>query len=87
MTNLSKRAQKAVDVLAQGGRFVNRLERDNYTGREQFHQRLFTSKSRTSLVKGFGFAAFNELMQAGLLVYADGEWTSVSEVYKLPELA
>ena len=36
LPNLSNRAKKALEVLADGGRFVHRLERNSYTGREQF---------------------------------------------------
>ena len=58
MTNLPKlsnRAQKALDVLADGGRFVHRLERNN-TGREQFHHRLQREGGYT--VSGVGLSAF-----------------------------
>ena len=83
MPKLSTRAQKALEVLSNGGRFVNRLERNSYTGREQFHRRLLASASWNSVVKGVGHAAFYELDRAGFLAYAPGEWTSVTEVYKL----
>ena len=83
MPKLSNRAKKALDVLADGGRFVNRLERNSYTGREQFCRRLLTSRSWNSVVPGIGAAAFHELDRAGFLEYAAGEWTSVTEVYKL----
>lgn len=83
MPKLSARAQKALEVLANGGRFVNRLERNSYTGREQFHRRLQVTSSWNSTVRGIGHAAFYELERAGFLVAAIGEWTSVSEVYKL----
>lgn len=83
MPKLSARAQKALEVLANGGRFVNRLERNSYTGHEQFHRRLLANKSWNSVVSGVGHAAFYELNKAGFLIYAPGEWTSVTEVYKL----
>lgn len=86
MTNLpkmSKRAQLALDVLADGGRFVNRLERNSYTGREQFHMRLQRSSSWGSVVPGVGHAAFRELMDLGLLVRDFVGGSSVSEPYKL----
>lgn len=83
MPKLSPRAQKALEVLSNGGRFVNRLERNNYTGREQFHRRLLATKAWGSVVRGVGAAAFHELYKAGFLEYAAGELTSVSEVYKL----
>lgn len=84
MPHLSKRAQSALEYLANGGRYVNRLERNHYTGREQFCRRLLAVRgSWGSAVKGFGHATFYELEKAGFLTYAEGEWTSVSEVYKL----
>lgn len=84
MPKLSARAAKALEVLADGGRFVNRLERNPYTGREQFHRRLLAKAgSWNSVVSGIGHAAFHELDRAGFLVYAADEWSSVSEVYKL----
>lgn len=83
MTKLSTRAMKALEVLSNGGRFVNRLERNSYTGREQFHRRLLATRSWNSVVRGIGGAAFHELDKFGMLEYAAGEWSSVTEVYKL----
>jgi hypothetical protein len=81
MPNLSNRAKKALDVLADGGRFVERLERDSYTGRDQFHTRLMANRS-TGIVKGVGVAAFYELKNAGFLCLAESG-TSVSTYWKL----
>lgn len=78
--NLSPRAQKALDVLANGGRFAIRLERDGYTGREQFAYRLLDDARR--VVKGVGLKAFYEIRDT-FLVMADGGNTSVSTYYKL----
>lgn len=83
MPKLSARAQAALEVLANGGRFVNRLERNSYTGREQFCRRLLANKSWNSVVRGVGGATYHELDKAGFLEYAAGEWTSITEVYKL----
>lgn len=80
---LSAKAKKAIQVLSGGGRFVNRLERNSYTGREQFQRRLLSNRGQTSVVKGFSFATFHELEQAGLLEYCPEERTSVSEYHKL----
>lgn len=85
MTNLPKlstRAQKALDVLADGGRFIHRLERDSYTGRDQFHYRLARNLS-TGIVKGVGLAAFYELKDKEFLALCPNEGTSVSTYYKL----
>jgi len=81
MTNLptlSTRAKKALDVLADGGRFVCRLERNSYTGREQFAYRLL---KEGRVVRGVGLAAFHEIKDQ-FLVICDNN-TSVSTYYKL----
>jgi len=68
MTNqpkLSARAQKALDVLANGGELVHRLERNSYTGREQFQTRFCVSAAWSSVVKGLGLATRTELESAG----------------------
>jgi hypothetical protein len=86
MTNLPKlsnRAKQALDVLADGGRFVYRLERNSYTQYEQFQYRLMRKgASWSDTVKGVGFAAFQELKDAGLLALTN-EGTSASAYYKL----
>jgi hypothetical protein len=86
MTNqpkMSKRAELALEVLADGGRFVNRLERNSYTRREQFHMRLQRDGSWSSVVPGVGYATFSELQKLGFLVRDFTSGTSVSEPYKL----
>ena len=80
---LSKRAQEALDVLADGGRFVNRLERNSYTGREQFHMRLQRTAAWSSTVPGIGFATYRELTDLGFLVRDFAGGSSVTEPYKL----
>ena len=85
MTNLPKlssRAKRALEILADGGRFVERLERDRYTGRDQFHTRLLRTGAYSSAVKGVGMAAFYELKEAGFLTLT-AEGTSVSTYWKL----
>lgn len=83
MPKLSNRAQEALDVLADGGRFVHRLERNHHTGRDQFQYRLMArGASWSGVVKGVGLAAFHELKDAGLLTLTS-EGTSVSTYYKL----
>ncbi len=83
MPKMSKRAAAALEVLANGGRFVNRLERNSYTGREQFHMRLCRSAAWSSVVPGFGHATFCELRDLDLLIRDFGGGSSVSEPYKL----
>lgn len=86
MTNqpkLSARSVKALEVLVNGGRFVKRLERDSYTGREQFHTRLVATRSWQSVVCGVGFSTFHELEKHGMLAYCSEEGTSVSSYWKL----
>jgi hypothetical protein len=83
MTNLPKlsnRAQKALNILADGGNFVYRLERNGYTGREQWHYHLNDAQGFT--VRGVGLSAFYELQDQGFLTVAGGG-TSVSSYYKL----
>lgn len=75
---LSARALKALDVLADGGQFRHGLERNSYTGREQFQYRL---QKGGGTVRGVGMAAFYELKNAGFLAFASS--TSVATYYKL----
>ncbi|HAX40611.1 MAG TPA: hypothetical protein DCY10_07035 [Clostridiales bacterium] len=79
LPQLSARAQKALDVLADGGQFRHGLERNSYTGREQFQYRL--QPKGGGVVKGVGIAAFYELDKLGMLVAASS--TSVATYYKL----
>jgi len=85
LPEMSKRAQQALDVLADGGRFVRRLERNSYTGREKFQFRLVRQGAGHygSPVRGIGCAAFYELQHLGFLQYAHEERSSVVEPYKL----
>jgi len=78
LPKLSARAQKALDILADGGEFVCRLERNGYTGREQFAYRLL---KEGRAIRGVGLAAFYEIKDKFLTVAAGG--TSVSTYYKL----
>lgn len=81
MTNLptlSNRAKKALEILADGGEFVCRLERNSYTGREQFAYRLLKDGY---VVRGIGLAAFYEIKDRFLAICDNN--TSVSTYYKL----
>ena len=69
MPPVSARAQRALGILADGGQFVKRLERNGFTGREQWETRLLTSDKQ--VVRGIGAAAFRELDGAMLLFTAD----------------
>lgn len=85
MTNLPKlspRAQKALDILADGGQFVCRLERNSYTRREQFAYRLLKDGH---VVRGVGLAAFYEIKDRFLTICDHN--TSVSTYYKLRRVA
>lgn len=87
MPKLSSRAQKALDVLTDGGRFVHRLERNNYTGRDQFQYRVMPrGASWSNFIKGISLSAFYELQNAGFLSLTS-EGTSVSTYYKLNTVA
>lgn len=68
MTNqpkLSTRAQQALEILANGGKIQYRLERNSYTGREQFQTRFCYGSSWNSVAKGLGHATRAELEKAG----------------------
>lgn len=79
---LSKRAQQALEVLANGGEMVHRLERNGYTGREQFQTRFCASGAWSSVVKGLGFATRYELEGAGFS-FRVSHRSSVATHYKL----
>lgn len=72
----------ALEILSNGGEMVDRLERNNYTGREQFAVRFCASKAWNSAVKGLGFATRQELERAGFRFKAVHR-TSVSTAYVL----
>lgn len=83
MTNLptlSPRARKALDVLADGGRATYKLERNSYTGREQFVRRFVTAAGQR--VAGVGSATFHELSKAGFQ-FVNVFSTSIGAEYKL----
>jgi hypothetical protein len=82
LPKLSKRAQQALDLLANGGQMVERLERNSYTGREQFHLRFCANAGWHSAVKGLGYATRRELEAAGFS-FRIHHSTSVSTSYKL----
>lgn len=65
MPKLSARAKKALEVLGNGGCFTYALERNGYTGREQFHWRLRTRSG--GKVTGIGRAAYHELNDLGFI--------------------
>jgi uncharacterized protein YjhX (UPF0386 family) len=79
LPKLSPRAQKALDVLANGGKFRCRLERNSYTGREQFAYRLLNKDGH--VVQCIGLAAFYEIKDK-FLISSDYS-TSVSTYYQL----
>lgn len=79
LPQLSARAQKALDVLSDGGTFINRLERDSYTGRDTWKYRLQTAEG--CIIRGVGMSAFYELQRQGFI--ANWLQTSVSTHYKL----
>ena len=72
MTNapkLSARAIRALDTLSDGGAFVERLERNSYTGREQWEVRLLDIGKQ--VVRGVGRSAMRELDAAAMLFTSD----------------
>lgn len=80
MPKISSRARKALDLLANGGRMVVRLERNSYTGREQFETRFLGENG--GVVPGLGVKTKFELEAAGFFL-SPVHWTSVSTYYKL----
>jgi len=83
---LSNRAQQALDILANGGEIQYRLERNGYTGREQFQTRFCASAAWGSAVKGLGHATRAELEKAGFRFKAVHR-SSVSTHYALDHAA
>lgn len=65
LPKLSARANTALDILADGGCFTYALERNGYTGREQFQWRLRAKNG--CKVSGIGRAAYNELNALGFV--------------------
>lgn len=63
LPKLSARAADALNVLGDGGSFKYALERNTYTGREQFQWRLLNA--RGFRISGIGGAAFRELEAKG----------------------
>lgn len=82
LPELSNRAKKALDILADGGKFCCRLERNSYTGREQFAYRLLKDGH---VVRGIGLAAFYEIKERFLSICDNN--TSVSTYYQLRRVA
>ena len=65
LPKLSARAQKALDLLANGGVMSYRLERNHFTGRDQFQTRFCATTSWDSAAKGLGTKTKFELQDAG----------------------
>jgi hypothetical protein len=63
MPKLTARASDALNILADGGSFRYALERNNYTGREQFQWHLLGA--RGGRISGIGGATFRELESKG----------------------
>lgn len=80
---LSNRAQQALDILANGGELTYLLERNSFTGREQFQTRF---KIHGGAVKGLGHATRRELESAGLRFKVVHRY-STGEIMKLDHAA
>jgi hypothetical protein len=80
---LSNRAQQALDLLSNGGELTYLLERNSFTGREQFQTRF---KIRGSAVKGLGHATRHELERAGFRFKTVHRY-STGEIMKLDHAA
>lgn len=78
MNAISTRAAKAIELLKNGAEYRHMLERDSYTGREQFQYRLIANGKP---IKGYGIQTFYEIRH--MLAYTRG--TSVSSYYRISE--
>jgi hypothetical protein len=77
---LSKRAKRALDLLAQGAEFVCRIERDPTTDIKHLKYRVILDGQ---VIPDLGVGTFNELRNAGYLI--SSEESSVSSHYKLKQ--
>jgi hypothetical protein len=57
---LSKRAEKAIEILRAGGKYICQLETNSYTRRTQWQYRLHQPNS-AKVVPGFGCKTWYEL--------------------------
>jgi len=80
---LSARAERALELLANGGELTYLLERNSYTGREQFQTRF---KIHGGAVKGLGHATRAELEKAGFRFKTVHRY-STGEIMKLDHAA
>lgn len=62
---MTKRAERALEVLRAGGFWCERLEYNSYLGRRQFATHLMTAGGVP--VRGFGGSTKSEMELAGLL--------------------
>lgn len=85
LPKLSNRAQKALDILADGGCFHHVLETNSYTRRDQFQYRL--TGPNGGRIAGIGLSAFYELDKAGFLVKDFDYSTSNHGYYRLRRVA
>jgi hypothetical protein len=82
MPKMSKRAADALNVLADGGSFRYGLERNSYTGREQFQWRLRAANGCN--VSGIGGAAYRELSALGFAFRSEAAgFTGIATYYYL----
>lgn len=80
---LSNRAQQALEILSNGGELTYLLERNSYTGREQFQTRF---KIHGGAVRGLGHATRHELERAGFRFKVVHRY-STGEIMKLDHAA
>jgi hypothetical protein len=85
LPNLTARAKKALDILADGGSFHHVLETNSYTRRDQFQYRL--KQADGALIRGVGHSAFHELEKLGFLAKDFGYSTSTHGYYRLRMVA
>jgi hypothetical protein len=84
---MKKREQRAMEILKAGGSFRRQPEYNRYLGYSQIEHRLVSPEG--NVVKGYGYAVFEALREAGMLSY-EGEGyfgpKQYGPVQELPEV-
>lgn len=79
---LSARAKRALDILADGGFMVERLE-TNFHGGSTWMTRFCRTRSAASAVRGLGIATKYELRDAGFRFRTVSDKSAVATYYQL----
>ena len=79
---LSARARRALDVLADGGFMVERLE-TNWHGGSTWMTRFCRTRSASTAVRGIGIATKYELQNAGFRFRTVSDRSAVATYYQI----